>query len=597
MAADPLSLAFPAVGLFMDDSVAPFTAGARSAGISFIHSATNMGIDARRYQTRNRWFEKKCKSAPDGWAQANTQGVIGYDPRTGFTKENKTTGQPGMIESAAGKLYRITVQQNEFTVEDISSGVYGRPTMRLAWMAQAASYVIRTDSVSPTQIWDGTSTFTSSGYNINAPASSRLPNFAGPVAYTDRIWIVNNGNEIIAGDHIHRTNPIGNDDLLRTTDQTYDITSTSFPAPTDMGAIISMSIVTSARGGDLPAQAEIIAGTEGPGMWGVISGTPRIRWSTTAMRRIVHPNIGPTGPYATWAANDELIFRTVEGLMSIKYVTEEKANVGNPHINLGQEIKPLLDKDPVDLLQFTSLHVAVKQQRLVCTVWPVVDGPHRWSRGYVSAALSPGRTRVPEAMVWESVNTLPAAMGEVIQFCEVRSVGRRRIYAVLRKADGTKGLAEWTNDWGDDILADGTPVPIKWQMLSRKLCPKDEMSQANFGEVYLSLLDIRDHVKVEIYGRTAVADEFQQVYENTFSNAGWESTTGYAQAEPICLGDVFARFVNSPWLEILIKGEGSAIVDLAISGVASGSPRKPPAGAITCLDGEKLCEFDIFNRS
>jgi hypothetical protein len=597
MSADPLSIAFPAVGLFMDDSVAPFTAGARSAGISFIDSATNMGIDARRYQTRNRWVEKKLASAPDGWLEANTQGVIPYDPRTGFTKENRTTGQPGMIESAAGRLYRITVHQNEFTVEDISSGVYGRPSMRLAWMCQAASYVIRTDAVSPTQIWDGTFTFTSSGYNFNAPASSRLPNFAGPVAYTDRIWIVNNGNEIIAGDHIHRTNLIGNDDLLRTTDQSYDITSISFPAPADMGDIVSMSIVTSARGGDLPAQAEIVAGTEGPGMWGVISGTPRSRWATTAMRRIVHPNIGPTGPYATWAANDELIFRTVEGLMSIKYVTEEKANVGNPHINIGQEIKPLLDKDPVDLLLFTSLHVSIKQQRLACTVWPVIDGAHRWSRGYVSAALSPGRTKVPEAMVWESVNTLPAAMGEVIQFCEVRSIGRRRIYALLRKADGTKGLAEWTGDWGDDILADGTPVPIPWQLLTRRLSPKDEMSPSNWGDVYLSLLKIRDKVKVQIYARTAVDQPFDQVFGEEFTNTSWLDERGYAEAEPVHLGRIFERFNAAPWLQILVKGEGSAIVDLAISGVASGSPQNPGAGPITCLLGERLCEFDVFNRS
>jgi hypothetical protein len=597
MSAQPLSILFPAVGLFMDDSVAPFTAGSRAAGMSFIDSATNMGIDARRYQTRNRWIEKKLKSAPDGWLEANTQGLIAYDPRTGFTKENPTTGLPGMIESAAGQLYRITVHQNEFTVEDISSGIWGRKTMRLAWMCQATSYVIRTDSASPTQIWDGTATFTSTGYNINAPASSRLPNFAGPCAYTDRIWIVNNGNEIIAGDHIHRTNPVGNDDVLRTTDQTYDITSTSFPAPADMGAIMSLSIVTSARGGDLPAQAEIIAGTEGPGMWGVISGTPRIKWPDTAMRRIAHPNIAPTGPYAFWAANDELLFRTVEGIMSMKYIAEERANVGNPHINLGQEIKPLLDKDPVDLLQFTSLHVSVKQQRMACTLWPVVDGPHRWSRGYVSAALSPGRTRVPESMVWESVNTLPAAMGEIIQFCEVRSVGRRRIYALLRKEDGTKGLAEWTGDWGDDILADGTPVPVPWQVLTRRLGPKDEYSPTSWGKVYLSLLKIRDKVKVEIYGRTAINKPFEMVYDETFENETWMGEDGYAEAEPIPLGTIFSRFKREPWLQILIKGTGSAIVDLAIDGIGVGAPEELPAGAIRCLTGERLCEFDVFNRS
>jgi hypothetical protein len=371
-----------------------------------------------------------------------------------------------------------------------------------------------------------------------------------------------------------------------------------------MGGIMSMHVVTTARGGDLPSQAEIVSGTEGPGMWGVITGTPRIRWPDTAMRRIVHPNVGPTGPYAGWAAAQEFIFRTVDGIMSIKYIEEEKTRVGNPQVNIGQEIKPLLDKDPDDLLLFTSLYVAVKQQRLACTVWPVVDGPHRWSKGFVTAALSPGRTQVPEPMVWEGVSTLPQAMGEVIQFCEVRSPGKRRLYALLRKEDGTKGLAEWTDDWGDDMLADGTSAPIPWQLLTRRLSPKDEFSPSSFGEVYLSLLKIRDKVDIKISARTAVDKPFQVCYENTFTNDSWalskeccEEGKGYAEAEPLALGSIFgARFTNAPWIQILVQGVGCAIVDLAIGGIGAGAPNRLPGGINTCFSGEKLCEFDIFNR-
>ncbi len=599
MSLDPLSVAFPALGCFMDTSPASFNSEASQKGLSFVEATTNLGIRARRYQTRYRWRELTCSFAPDEWFTAATQGVIAYDPRAGYTPQNPVTGIAGMVESASGKLWRITPERDTFSVEDISSGIVGLPTMRLAWMCQATSYVIRTDGVSPTQIWNGTQTSTSTGYNINAPASSRLPNFAGPVAYTDRIWIVNNGNEVIAGDHIHRVNPIGNDDLLKTTDQTYDITSTSFPAPMDMGDILSMHIVTTARGGNLPAQAEVVSGTDGPGIWGVLSGTPRSEWKVTAMRRIVHPTIGPVGPYAGWASNDELIFRTQEGLTTIKYVDKETAQIGNPYINIGQEIAPLLNRDPKDLLLFASLHVNTNQQRLACTVWPYVDGDYRYHKGFVTAALAPGRSRFPEPMVWEGVSTLPEAMGEVIQFCEVRSVGVRKVFAILQKPDGTKGIAEWTNHWGDDLLADGTAVPIQWQLLTRRLSPGGEYSPANWGDAFLLLRGIRKKVDIKISARARTSDPYILVYEETFTNESWEDPeTGFSDTDPVALGSIFTNNdLKGQWLQVLIQGTGCCEVDLAIGSPNSGSPSKSPVSSITCLPGERLCQFDIFKRS
>lgn len=594
MSADPLSIALPSVGVFMDNSIAIFSQEARSAGISFVYNTTNLHVDERRFRTRSAWVEYSCTSAPLDWSTANTQGAIAYDPRVGSTPQLRPTGATGIVESAAGKLYRITPEIGTFKVEDISDGYQGRAPMRLAWLVQAANYIIRTDGVSNTQIWDGLQTVTSTGYNSNAPASSRLPNFAGPVLYTDRIWIVNRGNELIAGDHIHRLNLTGNTDLLLTTDQSYDLTSVSFPPPQEMGDIVSLNMVTSARGGGLASQAEIVAGTQGPGMWGVLAGTPRSQWATTSMRRVVHESVGPTGPFAAWPGKDELLMRTAEGITSLKYVSQEGAQPGNPHVNLGQEIKPLLDRDPQDLLLFASMHVSARQQRLACTVYPVTDGPNRWHRAYVTAALAPGRTRTPEAMVWEGVSTLPAAMGEIIQFVEVRDIGTKtRLFALLRKADGTKGLAEWTSQWGDDVLADGTPVPIPWQILTRRISRGGEYNPSSWGDAYLSLTGIRDKTSIEIYARSNGKDPFKQVYSNTFTNATWE-TSGYADAEPLTLGSIFRDF-KSPWIQILIKGTGSAVVDLAIGGLGSGKSGTAPPN--TCLQGNLLCQYDPFMRA
>lgn len=596
MSAEPLSLALPAVGVFMDESPAAFTPQARAQAISFIHSATNLHINERRYRTRTLWKEIPL-SGDTTFLTANIQGAIAYDPTTGANAFNSPSGGQGIVVSAAGKLYRI---DQEGVVSDISSGIIGRPTVRLAWLAQGANYVIRTDEVSPTQIWNGSITVTSTGYDKNAPASSRLPNFAGPVVYSDRFWIVINGNEVIAGDHLHRISPTDNVDLLKTTDQSYDITSVSFSSPDQLGNVTSLNVVTSQRGGDLGAQGEVVAGTDKPGMWGILAGIPRAQWANRpTMRRVIHRTVGPSGPYASWTSTDELLLRSVEGMTSMKYAGAENNQPGNPYVNLGSEIKPLLDRDPADLLLYASVAVSARRQRLACTVYPVVDGAHRWHRAYVTAALSPGRTRVPEPMVWEGVSTLPAAMGEIIQFVEVKSDGRGAVrqLALLRKADGTNGLAEWTNQWGDDRLADGTTVRIPWQILTRKLAPHGEYSPASFGSVYLLLADIRDRVDIKVHARSSTKAAFKEVYSGTFTNEGWGSFEGgYAASDPICLGDILSGF-RGQWIEMVIQGEGSCIVDAAIGSANGGNPNSKTSNKDVCLNPDSLCQFDIFKRA
>lgn len=595
MSTSPLSIAAPAVGSFMTQEPTRFTAEAQSAGISFIAMVTNLSIYERRLRTRSRWMERKLESAPDDWASLNTQAVCSYNPILGKTPQNPVSGSAGLIESAGGKLFRYHIGDKTFRVEDISNGIRGISSVRLAWMTQARSYIVRSDEASPTQIFDGTVTTTSTGYNPNAPSSSRLPNFAGPLVFSNRIWITNNRTEVLAGDYANRIDLIGNSDLLKMTEQSLDITSTSFKAPMEMGEITSMNIVTSYRGGNIASQAEILVGTES-GLWGILSGTPRAQWANTAMLRIVHPTLAPTGPFASWTANDEMIFRSREGFSTIKYASQEISGVGNPTINIGQEIKPLLDKDPLDLLLFASLYVSQRFQRLICTVWPKVDGLKRWHRGYVSMALSPGRTRVPEAGVWEGVNTLPEKMGEPIQFCEVREAGRIRLFAVLQKSDGTKGLAEWTSVYGDDVLADGTAVKIPWQIHTRKLADSGEMSPSSWGVCYLSITDVRDKVDVEIFARSRVEDDFRRVAETKVVNPTWrEEKRGLADAGVICLGAILRDF-KDPWVEILIKGQGACMVDFAIKSGSSGQPGETPTVS-QCKAGESLCQINYFIRN
>lgn len=602
MSSSPLSIATPATGVFMSEEVAAFTPTAQQNGLSFIYGSTNTEIYEYRVRTRSAWVELSLEDSPAAreWAIGNHQCATPFDPRQGRVSNAQVSRESGIVMSSAGKMFYATPGAQSFKIEDISSGIVGSQSVRLAWMTQAASYCIRTDESSNTQIWDSIAgqTFTSTGYNRDTPAASRLPNFAGPLIATDRVWITNNRNEVIAGDHNHRIEPYTNVDLLKTTDQTYDLTSTSFLAPLEFGDITSFFVMTSYRGGGIPQQGELIIGTEGGGTWSVLMGMPRIQWSSTSMRRVIHHTLSATGPFAGWSGNQEFIFRSSEGVSTIKTLSQEANQVGNPSANIANEIKPLLDKDPLDLLIFASVHVARRRQRLVCTTYPVVDGPHWFHRGYVSMALAPGRSRTPEAGVWEGVQTLPSAMGDIIQFVEMRDLARLRVFAVTRKPDGTKGLAEWTNRYEDDTLADGTCVKIPWQLVTRKLTVGGEYSLTSFGDVFLSVLDIRDSVEIEIFARTRTDVPFKSVCTRTFTNPKWNrGEGGYADVQSAPIGPILDSFAKSPWVQLLVKGKGCCKFDLSIQSGSSGTQNGKSGPKTVCAEPAVLCQWDPFLRA
>lgn len=593
MSLSPLSVLFPATGSFMSEDPVIFTPEAVAAGVPFVHLATNLRVEESQFRTRKSWVEMKPGIVAADWAALATQGAVWYNPRFGAGPTASSKATPGIVESAEGKLFRITLSRRGYDVVDISSGIRARPSMRLAWMAVGENYVVRTDGASLTQIYDGTQTTTSTGYNPNSPDTSRLPNYAGPVAYTDRFWITANQRDIIAGDFLHRIVQTDASDILKTTEQALDITSKSFPPPANLGDVTGMFIVTGNRGGALPSQAEVMASTDAPAIWGVLGGTPRIEWATTPMVRIIHAETGPTGPYAASTGKNELLMRTPGGIHSLKYIEQDSSRPGNPLVNLGEEIKPLLDADPKDLLIYASLVNTPERQHCAVTVGPRVKNRQRWHTGYVTATYQPTRVRVPNAMVWEGVHTLPKRMGQVVQFIEANQFGSKRIFAILRKEDGTKAIAEWTEDDGPDRLADGTAVPITWQILTRKLT-RGEYNNHGWGAMFLRLQNVRESVSVKISARDHEAGKFKEIWQSDLCNPGWCEEGKLANSRPLSLGSILSNF-KGEWIQLLIEGVGSCTVDIAIGDSTAGL-KSDQGSRVPCLDASE-CNYNIFARS
>src|SRR6478609_1073193 len=603
MSSNPLSIADPALGMFQSAEMATFTPDGQQAGVNFIHSCTNLSVYERKLVTRPAWRELALDGDAGKWLTANTQGAIPYDPTIGVSA-NQARGPQCIIESAGGELFKIIPGRRTFTVEPIGNGVKAPAADRIAFLEQATNYVIRTARTANTQIYDGITTTTSAGYYPDQPSFSQLPNFAGPLAFTNRVWIAHKGTVLLAGDQINATDVYTNSDVLRTSQQATDITDSTYSAPftySSQGEAIGAWVVPSYRGGNIAAQAEIYIATQGGGVWSILGGQPRQTWGTVPMGRGISEDTGPSGPYAAWVGIDELVFRSNRGISSIKTLTQESSAIANPHIEIGQEILPLLQKDSPDLLLYASCSKVQDQQRLLFTVNPKVRGAHRWHGGYVSAALAPDRSRAQLPLTWESVGTLPASMGEIIQFVRMRNLSGTSTYAILRKPDGTKGLAQYTSEYGDDTLSDGTPARIPWQILTRRLGQDGDYTPATWQNVWLLLKDVRDSVDVRVMARGNSKDPFREYWSGTVKNRTWGLECGtddrsYAQPDPISLGDIF-RDVNTPWIEILIQGTGCCMVDMAFGKTGSSSARPDPSSRNQTIPGDILRQFDIFRRA
>src|SRR5690606_27849277 len=129
---DPLSVLYPATGVFMSDAPVLFSPQALGSGVPYVYMATNMRIEDSMWRTRTAWRElTPSEELPGEWMNLSTQGAVWYNPRLG-SGPIQMAGEPGIIESCGGKLYKILIDGTQFRVRDISNGIVARPSMRLA---------------------------------------------------------------------------------------------------------------------------------------------------------------------------------------------------------------------------------------------------------------------------------------------------------------------------------------------------------------------------------------------------------------------------------------------------------------------------------
>lgn len=595
---EPISLTSPAVfGINTSDDSVKLD---QSKAGRFIQQTGNLRIENGRWRTDYRVKELVGTGEDlELWQSLHTQNAIFYEPQKGQGVHYNGKGVPRIVESAAGRMFTLTPKGETFEVKDVSGGNTSYPYLMMAWLCQGENYVVRTDGKSQTQIWDGLNpVFYSTGYSSAAKSAARFPNFAGPVVYAGgRFWVVLHDRRIYASDSLHQINQTSAEDILKFTDQSYDYLNVYFAPPSSEGDIVALGVTINSGFQDSRAQGEVIAMCLSPGIWAIELGIPREQWAQVKMRRSRAKETAAAGPNAFFVRDGDILMRTARGFESINLLARERNTLGNPAIDLGADIRGILDHDDEKSLFFASLVNPMRWNTMFCTISPVIMDARRFHLGWVTGNFNPLNQRVPEGLAWQGIGTLPKQIGRVVQFLTTRADGESKLYAIVDKDNGTsKGLVQFTREEGPHLLADGSSIPQRWYILSRRLNSDGIFKTGGWGSIWVKLEGIRTDVTLQLYTRSNLKPEWHAGKQVTVKPCPSENDVFKCNKN----GEVLL-YMGKPielkpqWVQILIKGEGVATIDIAVKNDTADTLQEQSTHP-DCIEttSPPICSFDPF---
>lgn len=503
----------------------------------------------------------------------NVQGARFFNPAAGQDGLNFQTASPSILVANGGKKYCIYIDGSGVgtvaTLKDISQGIQQPAKLHLVWWSAAEYFAFAQDGRSDCFIWDastGTAAL-SNGYDTIDRPSSMIPNGATVMLYVHgRVAAVVNSKFILYGDSIHKTSLTSAKNLLEFQEQTYWNTGQFFLPPSDLGPIQAAAI--------LPVEdtqhghAEAIYHCAG-GIFSVETNVaPRSDWPTKAAVKTARGTFGAVGPYAVATRSSDQIFRTPEGIDTLRSSRLQRQVEGNPQASYSAPVDTFFAGDVPEWLRFCSLEVWQREARLFCTVDPTLDGRWRWHSGVVVRNFAPKPAETSPAC-WEGLWTMPPECAGIVQLVAGNVRGEERLFALCRGADGINRLAEFDPELSEDVLEDGSRVPIRCQLLTRAMAFTDPFKKKQFLRGTLIARNARGKVQWGVWVRRHGTHKFTFWRGGTINAPGVMGEFGLDQAEPfsgeIPLGE-FPKSCETKqggalWFEFLIRWSGAVQIE------------------------------------
>lgn len=353
--------------------------------------------------------------------------------------------QGGMIVvSIAGRMFRIRINANTFSWEEITLDFVNSPVVKQVWMTQTVETLVIQDGQSNPILYDGST--------AERSVTGKVPRGRMMAYGNGRLWVAINANELVAGDI--RTGVPGSE--LFFTEATYltgggklffaqDLKGLAFIPVTgqsDYGALLAYSDdETKAVRADITSRDD----------WGKVPG-----FVTDILR-----SVGTSSQWSITSVNQDLYWRdSNSGIRSIRNALADEAGPGSSPIS--REVSRLTNFDSQRQLSFCS--AVYHDNRLLMTSSPYLLG--NGGVGFKNlialdfAPLSGMQGKSPAAYdgQWNGLNFVKLIAGKFL--------GQNRAFALVTDDNGNNQLWEFGTGNRADLTSEcgtgvKTEVPIK----------------------------------------------------------------------------------------------------------------------------------------
>lgn len=569
---------------------------------------TNCRIKDQLPTTRYGVRAHKLGQDSTEFRKLNIQGAAFYNPTLGSSQQSFGPDLASIVSSAGGKKYHISFgPTGVVSVSDETNGVEGVPTVHLAWLYQAENYLISQDGASNTWIWDGTSPATASpGYNEVSPERSRLPNAATAGAYAHgRIVTVVDGKKIIVGDIIHKSNLTNPKNILETTEQIYFATGSFFSPPSNMGEVMAIAILplrNTQHGHD-----DVLVHCR----YGVFSLKvdvyPRSLWSEQAISKHLLLDTAAVGPYAIILYDGDQMFRSRNGVQTIRSAAAQANILGNPQQAISEPVRSILDPDSPNLLRFVSMAKWASQHRAFCTTGLWIDGAYRGGRGIVALNMLPQGSYSSESRAWEGLWTFPKGFSKPVQLINgLFGDSDRLLMLCTEKVDRytfNNSLVELDPSLKNDVLEDGTSQRISCQVISRAMPAQALDKKKSWHDGRAVFRNVQGCLDWGVWARASEGDKWEKWASGTFSAPDYCDVADCLQDPKSYfvvrnLGDCPKSLRNAYTMQLLVRWRGYAQLESVRVGLeVADNDDKPSMACEDAVVEMAPCDYNDFEYS
>jgi len=582
----------------MNDSIhpvaLPLTQSARMVNCQIKNQliATRPGIRAH-----------KLGGDADAYRASNTQGAIYYNPIRGQSQQIFATNKDSLVVAAGGRLYQVTISPlGDPVFSDVTGGAALVSDAHTVHIYQAENYAIAQDGYSPTWIWDGRATAVPSpGYDEDDPQGSWLANGATVGGYVHgRIVQVVGGNRILVGNIIHsngQNDPVA---VLKTSEQVYFASGSSFSPPSNMGEVLAFGI--------LPL-SNTTHGHDGAifhcrrGCFSLkLDHFPRTDWANLAISRHLLIDAAAVGPYALVLHDGDQIFRSRLGVQTIRSAASDTSIIGNPNQPISEPVDSWTNADHGALLRFCSMARWGPWNRIFATTGLWADGAYRGGTGILSLNLNTdGSMRSGEEQrAWEGLWTLPPEIGRPVQLVNGQFQESDRMFVLTSVNEcGTEraGLAEIAMDLKHDVLEDGSISEISCQVVTAEVPREGVLYRSSLAGGLMAFEAVEGPFTWGVWVRNDAGDSW----------ALWQS--GNVEASEACdplkksaamrvrinLAEGPEAKRRGPRFQFLIRWRGfGQLVGLTANLERTNAPNERPESGVEVLEGFAPCDYNDY---